>query len=128
MLLYNFKGKTMEHRRFSRVSFQGKAHLDIGSHSLATEVLDLSLQGALIKKPADWPPSLPKQMLLRIQLNELPIELSMKVSVAHASDTVVGLHCEKIDIESVSHLRRLLELNLGDAELLSRELSELSAD
>jgi hypothetical protein len=28
----------------------------------------------------------------------------------------------------VSHLRRLLELNLGDAELLSRELSELSAD
>ena len=117
----------MEHRRFSRVSFQGKAHLDIGSHSLATEVLDLSLQGALIKKPADWPPSLPKQMLLRIQLNELPIELSMKVSVAHASDPVVGLYCEKIDIESVSHLRRLLELNLGDAELLSRELSELSA-
>lgn len=116
----------MDNRRFSRVSFKGSAHLDIGSHSLNTEVLDLSLQGALIKKPEQWPPSLPKLMQLRIQLNDLPVELTMKVSVAHASNTVVGLHCEKIDIESVSHLRRLLELNLGDAELLSRELSELS--
>ncbi len=116
----------MNNRRFSRESFKGLAHLDIGSHSLSTEVLDLSLQGALIKKPEQWPQSLPKLMQLRIQLNDFPVELIMKVSVAHASAQVVGLHCEKIDIESVSHLRRLLELNLGDAELLSRELTELS--
>ncbi len=116
----------MDNRRFSRVSFKGKAHIDIGSHSCATEVLDLSLKGALIKKPDDWPPSLPKMMELRIQLNDFPLELIMEVSVAHQSATAVGLHCEKIDIDSVSHLRRLLELNLGDAELLSRELSELS--
>jgi hypothetical protein len=119
-------GAAMDNRRFSRVSFKGIAHLDIGSYSLTTEVLDLSLQGALIKKPPQWPQSLPTHMQLRIQLNDFPIELTMTVSVAHASDDVVGLHCEKIDIESVSHLRRLLELNLGDAELLSRELSELS--
>ena len=116
----------MDNRRFSRVNFTGKAHLEIGSHSCATEVLDLSLKGALIKKPADWPRSLPKVMQLRISLNDFPVELTMDVSVAHQSATTVGLHCEKIDIESVSHLRRLLELNLGDAELLSRELSELS--
>jgi hypothetical protein len=116
----------MDNRRFSRVSFKGTAHLDIGSHSLTTEVLDLSLRGALINKPEQWPQSLPEQMQLRIQLNDFPVELMMKVSVAHCSDTVVGLHCEKIDIDSVSHLRRLLELNLGDADLLSRELSELS--
>ena len=116
----------MDNRRFSRVNFKGSAELDIGSYTLDTAVLDLSLQGALIKKPEQWPPSLPKLMQLRIQLNDLPVELIMTVSVAHASDTVVGFHCEKIDIESVSHLRRLLELNLGDAELLSRELSDLS--
>lgn len=116
----------MEHRRFSRVSFKGNAVLEIGSHRCATEVLDVSLKGALIKKPADWPRSLPKVMLFRLSLNDFPMELMMDVSVAHQSDTVVGLHCEKIDIDSVSHLRRLLELNLGDADLLSRELTELS--
>lgn len=116
----------MENRRFSRVNFKGKAHLDIGSHSSSTQVLDLSLKGALIQKPDDWPASLPKRITLRIALNDFPLELQMEVSVAHQSATVVGLHCEKIDIESVSHLRRLLELNLGDASLLSRELAELS--
>jgi hypothetical protein len=116
----------MNNRRFSRVSFKGTAQLDIGSYSLATEILDLSLQGALIKKPDNWPQTLPKIMQLSIQLNEFPIDVVMKVSVAHESSTLVGLHCEKIDIESVSHLRRLLELNLGDGDLLSRELSELS--
>ncbi|WP_027669742.1 PilZ domain-containing protein [Rheinheimera baltica] len=118
----------MDNRRFSRVNFKGKAHLDMGEHSLFTEVLDLSLQGALISKPNDWPTAIPQQLQLRIQLDDFPLEVIMSVSVAHTSDTVIGLHCEKIDIESVSHLRRLLELNLGDAELLSRELSELSAD
>ena len=126
MLLTALMGETMENRRFSRVSFKGKAHLEIGSHSCATEVLDLSLKGALIKRPADWPRSLPKLMELRISLNDFPVELVMEVSVAHQSATAVGLQCEKIDIDSVSHLRRLLELNLGDADLLSREISELS--
>jgi hypothetical protein len=116
----------MDNRRFSRVSFKGTAHVDFGSHSLSTEVLDLSLQGALIRKTEHWPPTLPKLMQLRIQLNDFPVQLAMQVSVAHDSGDVIGLHCEKIDIESVSHLRRLLELNLGDAELLSRELTELS--
>jgi len=118
----------MEQRRFSRVSFRGKAHLEMASHSCQTEVLDLSLQGALITKPEDWHAALPKQMNLRIELNDFPVELTMQVSVAHQSGDVIGLHCDKIDIDSVAHLRRLLELNLGDADLLSRELSELSSD
>ena len=116
----------MDNRRFSRVNFKGNAHLEFGDHSWLTEVLDLSLQGALIRKPKDWSAAPESAMQLRIQLNDFPIELVMLVSVAHTSDNQVGLRCEKIDIESVSHLRRLLELNLGDAELLSRELSELS--
>lgn len=116
----------MDNRRFSRVSFKGVAHLDVGQQSLSTVVLDLSLQGALIKKPEHWPQSLPAIMQLRIQLNDFPVEVTMTVSVAHESEQLVGLHCEKIDIESVQHLRRLLELNLGDADLLSRELCDLS--
>jgi len=30
-----------------------------------------------------------------------------------------------IDVDSASHLRRLLELNLGDSQLLEREYHEL---
>lgn len=117
----------MNNRRFSRVSFRGKAHIELAATSFATEVLDLSLKGALVKKPEGWPAQLPGQMTLKIELNDLPVALTMRVSIAHQTEEVLGFHCDKIDIESVAHLRRLLELNLGDADLLSRELSELSA-
>ena len=33
-----------------------------------------------------------------------------------------------IDLDSITHLRRLVELNLGDEKLLERELSHLAAE
>jgi hypothetical protein len=49
----------------------------------------------------------------------------MAGEVVHREWTLVGVRCVEIDLESISHLRRLVELNLGDAELLHRELSAL---
>jgi hypothetical protein len=37
----------------------------------------------------------------------------------------MGLQTEHIDLDSISHLRRLIELNVGDADILNRELGEL---
>jgi hypothetical protein len=49
----------------------------------------------------------------------------MNTRVAHLENTHVGLRCESIDLDSMAHLRRLLELNSGDPELVERELSAL---
>jgi len=35
------------------------------------------------------------------------------------------LRCLSIDLDSITHLRRLLELNLGDPQLVERELLQL---
>ncbi|SNY54102.1 PilZ domain-containing protein [Arsukibacterium tuosuense] len=118
----------MEQRRFSRVNFQGKAHLETAAQSYPTEVLDISLKGALISVPVGWKPDVPGPLVLRVHLSDYPLDFSMQVSVAHQHNDVVGLHCDKIDLESAGHLKRLIELNLGDSQLLSRELSELSVD
>ncbi|MDX1676934.1 PilZ domain-containing protein [Arsukibacterium sp.] len=118
----------MEQRRFSRVSFQSAAHLETTTQSYPAEVLDLSLKGALISIPQGWQPDVTEPLLLRIHLTGYPIDVRMQVSVTHQHDDVIGLHCDKIDLESAGHLKRLIELNLGDSQLLSRELSELSAN
>jgi hypothetical protein len=115
----------MNKRQFSRVSFHGIAFLDMASYSCETEVINLSLKGALVKKPTDWPVAFPQKMQLRIVLNDFPVQLTMQVSLAHQSDKVLGLHCDSIDIESAAHFRRLLQLNLGDADLLDLELKQL---
>ncbi|MAD75328.1 MAG: PilZ domain-containing protein [Rheinheimera sp.] len=118
----------MEQRRFSRVNFQGKAHLETAEQSYPTDVLDLSLKGALISIPAGWQPDVPGSLILRVHLSDYPLDFSMQVSIAHQHNEVIGLHCDKIDLESAGHLKRLIELNLGDSQILSRELSELSVD
>ena len=117
----------MEQRHYKRVRFFSRAHLDVAGHSYPTEVLDLSLKGALIRSPAQSLPLTAEPMLLRLQLSDSVEEISMQVLIAHQHQDLLGLYCQKIDIDSISHLRRLLELNLGDAALLERELAELSS-
>lgn len=49
----------------------------------------------------------------------------MLVTLAHQKDGLLGLQCREIDLDSITHLRRLIELNLGSSELLERELGAL---
>lgn len=116
----------MDNRRFSRVLFNTEAELIQQGHHYPTQLLDLSLKGALVARPHQWEQTINSVGTLRFRLAQSELELSMDVSIAHIHESSIGLRCELIDIDSASHLRRLLELNLGDSELLSRELSELS--
>ena len=51
--------------------------------------------------------------------------IRMDVTVAHVEDQHIGFRCEHIDLDSITHLRRLVELNVGDIDILNRELSAL---
>ncbi len=116
----------MDNRKFSRILFSSKARIIEGRQSYETELLDLSLKGALVRRPPTWQKDTGTEAILQVVLNDSELQLDMEVSVAHLHEDTLGLRCDRIDIESASHLRRLLELNLGDADLLSRELNELS--
>jgi len=51
----------------------------------------------------------------------------MSCEVAHIEGDHIGLLCRSIDLDSITHLRHLIELNLGDAALLEREFKALVA-
>lgn len=111
-------------RRFSRIPFNVSATLMNDAGTWETRLLDVSLHGALIKAPASFE-STPEQLYrLAIHLEGGP-DICMDVAIAHSENEELGLHCKDIDVESITHLRRLVELNLGDQELLERELSAL---
>lgn len=116
----------MDNRKFSRILYSNHATLRFQGQNFFTQVTDLSLKGALIQRPADFQGLVGEHAQLQFQLDQSELVLEMDVSIAHLHSASIGLRCERINIESASHLRRLLELNLGDAELLSRELNELS--
>lgn len=49
----------------------------------------------------------------------------MEGVVVHLEGQHVGIECQHIDIGSLTQLRRLVELNTGDGDLMNRELSNL---
>lgn len=116
----------MDNRRFSRVLISGPAALSVGDETFPGVLKDLSLKGALLVLDAPAQLLITKPYLLEMSLNDGALALSMQVSIVYQNGLHIGVRIEKIDIDSASHLRRLLELNLGDAALLERELSELT--
>jgi hypothetical protein len=64
--------------------------------------------------------------MLRIQLVALDnTAIAMAGELAHVEGDQAGMLCRSIDLESITHLRRLIAMNLGDASLLDRDLKSL---
>ena len=88
-------------------------------------MLDLSLKGALLRLPAGTVIVPGSPCLLKVRLSDLDTSIAMAGELAHVEGDLAGMLCRSIDIESITHLRRLIEMNLGDASLLERELKAL---
>ena len=56
------------------------------------------------------------------------MHVKMHVAIVYQKAEETGLRCNAIDIDSITQIRRLVELNLGDETQLNRELSQLSID
>ena len=113
-----------ERRQFKRISFDAKTELTQGSLSWPVHLLDLSLKGLLIEKPSPWLGKPEEPFMVDIHLN-VDIDVQMQVRLTHDDHNHLGFVCEHIGLESVTHLRRLVEWNLGDPEELERELAAL---
>jgi hypothetical protein len=114
-----------ERRRFSRISFHRPAELDTHGERVPCDLLDVSLKGALFEVPASAGTKVGETATLTIRLDAGDAIIRMSGNVAHREGDQVGLRCVEIDLDSIAHLRRLVELNLGDEDLLERELSSL---
>jgi hypothetical protein len=114
-----------ERRRFSRIAFHRPAELDVHGERMPCELLDVSLKGALVEVPASAGARAGDAATLTITLGAADATIRMSGNVAHREGVQVGVRCVEIDLDSIAHLRRLVELNLGDEDLLERELSSL---
>jgi pSer/pThr/pTyr-binding forkhead associated (FHA) protein len=116
--------ETATQRRFTRVSFDATVTLAANNQQWVSRLIDLSLRGALIVRPERWTGSAGDRCKIVIRVSNTSI-LRMDVRVAHIHEQQLGLSCTSIDNESLAELRWLVELNLGNPDLLDRELSAL---
>ena len=115
-------------RQFSRVLFSTDAQVIFNDHQYPCKLLDVSLHGALITKCDAFISNTNSNAILRFILPQSEIEIKMEVVVCHIESDHIGLKCHHIDIDSITYLKRLIELNLADDELLHRELAMLIHD
>ncbi|MGJ8692137.1 MAG: PilZ domain-containing protein [Thalassotalea sp.] len=117
----------MENRRqFTRILFSIKAKLEVEDNFYPVTIHDISLNGALVTSP-DTNDALARKLgVLTFQFEGGSEEITMHIAVVHAQGNEMGLRVNAIDIDSISQLRRMVELNLGDAEQLNKELSQLT--
>ncbi|CAM3263607.1 PilZ domain-containing protein [Pseudomonas floridensis] len=113
-----------DRRRFKRIAFDAKTDMKQGDQSWKVQLVDLSLKGLLIEKPDPWTGDPDQNFLVDIHLSP-DVYVEMDARLAHDHNGQLGFVCLHIGLQSISHLKRLIELNLGDQAELDRELAAL---
>lgn len=119
---------TQNRRQFSRVNFHTEARIYLQDKEFSVEVLDISLKGALVRSNKPVEVAAGAQASLQMRLDEMGTLIRMDGPIVRSEQGIFGISCSEIDLDSITHLRRLVELNLGDEALLERELSHLIAE
>jgi len=112
-------------RQFQRVLFNHDASLTCNGHQWSTNVIDLSLRGLSCTKPKNVNFDVDQLMTLSIKLAQEQV-IIMEAVLIHNEESVLGMRCTRIDINSISELRRLIQLNLADEALLQRDIEHLA--
>lgn len=116
-----------ERRHFRRITLDHPGVLRGPAGECAVTVHDISLHGACLRlPPGAEPPMAPDQAAELVLALTDHAAIRMHLELRHRTGRTLGCVCRHIDIDSISELRRLVELNLGDPELLQRELAELA--
>lgn len=113
-----------DRRRFKRIAFDARTELRQGEHTWPVKLIDLSLKGLLIERPAPWLGNPQQNFSVGIHLSD-DTDIAMDVELTHEDKGQLGFVCRHLSLESIASLRRVIELNLGDASELERELGAL---
>ncbi|WP_298270319.1 PilZ domain-containing protein [Geobacter sp.] len=114
-----------EQRRFRRVSFVTESFIVKDDQQLKATLLDLSLKGALLNLDESSSLASGDPCSVSIALANSMVVLEFEAQVAHVRGTHVGVKIVRIDLDSMTHLRSILELNSAEPEGVRQELSFL---
>ena len=111
-------------RRFQRIPFDARTELHRGHQSWPVRLLDVSLKGLLVERPASWQADLAQPLEATVHLDP-NTHVRLQVELRHEEANRLGFSWITTDLESLTHLHRLMQLNLADEAEMQRELREL---
>jgi len=119
-----------EHRRFRRINFVETVQViseDLDGAepcSWEAQCIDISMLGMLLTVPEGFPLIIGTPFEVQLILAE-DVMIEMPCTLVHVEGCRAGFRAEVMSLDSLTNLRRLLELNLADCDEVERELTEL---
>jgi hypothetical protein len=112
----------MSERRFRRIPFEADMLVAVGDRNWSCQLLDLALKGVLLESTVALPLSQGTVAQLSLPLPGSTIVLNFEAELVHRVGNRLGFKFLSEDLETLTHLRILLELNTGDPEGVRSEL------
>ena len=112
----------MDERRFRRIPFEAGILLAVDNRNWNCRLLDIALKGALLESDLPLPLPLGTQASLSLSLEGSDISLDFGAELVHREDKRLGFKFLHENLETLTHLRTLLELNTGDPDGIRSEL------
>ncbi len=109
-------------RYFSRINFTAQSQIEINDKVYSGELLDLSLRGALLNFKEQIPAKMNDKCTLTIHLHSSDIKLLFDAELVHIHQNNLGFKFTSEDVGTMTHLRNLLSLNVGDYDKITDEL------
>jgi len=113
----------MNNRHFRRINFEAEVTLKAGEETCKGQLFDVALKGAMVGTETPLPFKLGTKCSLCIVLPGTPISLNFQSELVHQEELCYGFKFISENLETLTHLRKLIELNTGDAEATRSELS-----
>lgn len=113
-----------ERRRHTRVNFRADARIFSDGRPWPCELLNVSVKGALLTRPADWPGDAGDRCLLEIALDG-DEAVEMEINIVRVEDERVAVDWDMFNVAGFVQLRRMLERQLGDPERVAEELASI---
>lgn len=112
-----------DRRRFTRIQFDADTRLSFAGQTFDVQLIDISFKGLLLRSDSDLPCTVGDTCTIHVTLGENLLQFP--AALTHKEDGQYGFRTDQLDIDTATHLRRLVELNLGDEALFERELEQL---
>jgi hypothetical protein len=117
--------KDNEQRRFTRVVFVNHISLNKGEQQWDGTVVDISFNGILVSSDASIGVNEDDPIIGATIHFENGDRINARLVLAHHHGKFYGFSFHEIDSDSLTHLRGIIEYNLGDGHTCERELLTL---
>lgn len=111
----------MEERHYQRVPFQAETVVKTEKSLWNCALLNIALRGALLGSK-DLALDLGTICQITITLPTSAIVLDFDAELVHREEDHFGFKFVHVDLQTLTHLRKLIELNTGDADSVRNEL------